>query len=289
MKHRHNFDFSPKVLLVIFTVLCGLLLSISVICKEVTKPFTNIVAAVVIPMQDGINSFGVWANDTFSSFKNMKELKAENEELTQKVEELTQKNEQLSSNQQELDELRRLLALDEEYADYSKVGARVISKGSGNWYENFVINKGSKDGIEVDMNVLAGTGLVGIVTEVGNNYAKVRSIIDDESRVSAKTVKSSDTCVVQGNSESIRDDGTLDVTYISKDADIQAGDELVTSHISSKYLSGIRIGTVSDIAVDSSNLTKSAKVTPVVDFEHLEEVLVITQLKNVPEGNESAD
>ena len=77
--------------------------------------------------------------------------------------------------------------------------------------------------------------------------------------------------------------------YISKDATMQAGDELVTSHISSKYLEGLRIGTVSDISMDSSNLTKSARVTPVVDFQHIEEVLVITQLKEVPEGSESAD
>lgn len=289
MKYRRKFEFSPKMLLILFTVVCALLLSVSVICKDVTKPFTNIVAAVVIPMQDGINSVGVWVSDRLGSFKSMDELKAENEELSKKVDDLTKENERLSGNQKELEDLRELMALKEEYASYSTIGASVISNGSGNWYETFVINKGSEDGIEVNMNVLAGTGLVGIVTEVGHNYAKVRSIIDDASNVSAKSLSTSDTCVVQGNSESIQKDGTIDVEYISKDATMQAGDELVTSHISSKYLEGLRIGTVSDISMDSSNLTKSARVTPVVDFQHIEEVLVITQLKEVPEGNESAD
>ena len=139
------------------------------------------------------------------------------------------------------------------------------------------------------MNVLAGTGLVGIVTEVGHNYAKVRSIIEDESRVSAMTLKTSDTCIVRGNSETMIKDGTIDVTYINKDAKIKAGDELVTSHISSRYLPGLRIGTVSSISMDSTNLTKSAKVTPVVDFQHIQEVLVITEQKKVPENSESAD
>ena len=289
MKYRHKFEFSTKMLLIVLTAVCALLLSVSVICKDVTRPFTSIVAAVVIPMQDGINSVGVWINDRFGSFKSMDELKAENEELSKKVDDLTKENERLSGDQKELEDLRQLVGLKEEYSSYSTIGARVISNGSGNWYETFVINKGSDDGIEVDMNVLAGTGLVGIVTEVGHNYAKVRSIIDDASNVSAKSMTTADTCVVQGNSESIRKDGTIDVEYISKDATMQAGDELVTSHISSKYLEGLRIGTVSDISMDSSNLTKSARVTPVVDFQHIEEVLVITQLKEVPEGSESAD
>ena len=129
----------------------------------------------------------------------------------------------------------------------------------------------------------------GIVTETGRTYAKVCSIINDSSSVSAKSSQAGDTCVVQGNSESVQKDGTIDVTYISKDADMKEGEELITSHISSKYLEGIKIGTVSKISTDSSNLTKSAKVTPFVDFQHIEDVLVITQLKEVPADSDSAD
>lgn len=289
MKNRHNFELSPKMLLIVLTVVCILLLSVSTVFKNAAKPFSAIAAAVVIPMQDGINSFGSWMGDRAGSFKSMKELQQENEELTKKVEELTQENETLSSSENELKSLQELLKLDKEYSQYEKVGASVISKGSGNWYNTFVINKGSGDGIKVNMNVLAGTGLVGIVTETGKDYAKVRSIIDDSSSVSAKSAKTGDTCVVKGNSETVEKDGTIDVTYISKDAKMKEGEELVTSHISSKYLEGLRIGTVSEISTDSSNLTKSAKVTPVVDFEHIEDVLVITQLKEVPADSESAD
>ena len=288
MKHRRNFQFSPKMLLIVLTVICMLLVSVSVLFKDVTRPFTNIVAAVVIPMQDGINSVGVWVSDRFTSMQSMEELRTENEQLRQQVENLTQQNESLQSDQQELEDLRSLFSLSQQYANYTKVGARVISSGSGNWYENFIINKGS-DGIAVNMNVLAGDGLVGIVTEVGSNYAKVQSIISDDSNVSAMSVNTSDTCVVRGNSQSARRDGVIDVTYISKDATMVDGDELVTSNISSKYLPGLKIGTVSGIEMDSSNLTKSAVITPVVDFQHIDEVLVITQLKEVPAGSETAD
>lgn len=289
MKHRRNFEFSPKMLLILLTVICMLLVSVSVLFKDATKPFTNIVATAVIPMQDGINSVGVWVSDRFSSMQSMEDLRTENEQLRQQVEELTQQNESLTSDQQELEDLRSLLSLSQQYTDYTKVGARVISSGSGNWYENFIINKGSDDGIAVNMNVLAGEGLVGIVTEVGKNYAKVQSIISDDSSVSAMSVTTSDNCVVRGNSESAHRDGVIDVTYISKDSTMADGDELVTSNISSKYLPGLKIGTVSGIEMDSSNLTKSAVITPVVDFQHIDEVLVITQLKEVPAGSETAD
>ena len=135
----------------------------------------------------------------------------------------------------------------------------------------------------------AGTGLVGIVTEVGKNYAKVQSIISDESSVSAMSLSTSDTCVVKGNTEKIQESGMIDVKYISKDAEMKSGDELVTSHISSRYLQGLRIGTVSDIKIDSTNLTKSAQVTPVVDFQHIKQVLVILELKEVPKDADTVD
>ena len=289
MKHRRNFEFSPKMLLIFLTVICMLLVSVSVLFKDATRPFTNIVAAVVIPMQEGINSVGVWVSDRVGSMQSMEELRTENEQLKQQVEDLTRQNESLQSDQSELEELRSLFALSQQYVDYTKIGARVISSGSGNWYENFVINKGSDDGIAVNMNVLAGEGLVGIVTEVGHNFARVQSIISDDSSVSAMSASAADTCVVKGNSESARRDGVIDVTYISKDAAMVDGEELVTSNISSKYLPGLKIGTVSGIEMDSSNLTKSAKLTPVVDFQHVDEVLVITQLKEGPAGSESAD
>lgn len=98
--------------------------------------------------------------------------------------------------------------LDQEYDEYPKVAAEIISKDPGNWYDIFVINKGSKDGIQKDMNVIADRGLVGIVTEVGNHWATVRSIIDDSSNVSGQAVSTSDTCVVQGDLELI-DEGKL--------------------------------------------------------------------------------
>ena len=128
------------------------------------------------------------------------------------------------------------------------------------------------------MNVIADGGLVGIVTEVGDNYSKVTTIISDGINVSAKFEKTSDICIVEGDLKLI-DTGVIKVSNIKKEADVETGDMLLTSYISDKYVPGILIGYITEIKDDSNNLTKSGYLTPVVDFAHLEEVLVITQLK----------
>ena len=211
--------------------------------------------------------------------KSNSELKAENEKLNERLEALRMQNRLLEQDQVELERLQDLLDLKEKYKQYNTVGARVISKGSGNWFEIFAIDKGSKDGIKKDMNVIADNGLVGIVYDVTENTAKVRTIINDTSMVSAMFQETTDQCIVRGSLDTMAD-GYLEVVYIDKDADVKDGDELVTSNISSKFNEGITIGKVSDIKLDSTKLTKTARVTPVVDFKHLKEVLVITDIKN---------
>ena len=163
--------------------------------------------------------------------------------------------------------------MDQSYSEYDKVAANVISKDAGNWFSNFTIDKGTEDGIQKDCNVIAGSGLVGIVTEVGKNWATVRSIIDDTSNVSAMTMSTSDRCIVAGDLRLI-DEGKLQFIHLKdEDNKIQEGEKIVTSD-------------VSDIKEDPNNLTKTGTLTPAVDFEHLSEVLVIKELKQQKEDTE---
>ena len=143
---------------------------------------------------------GSWLRDQTSGFQDAKKLQKENEELEEKVASLTEENNKLLEDQEELNRLTKLYELDQDYTQYDKVAAQVISKDPGNWYSTFVINRGSDDGIQVDMNVLADGGLAGIVTEVGKDWATVRSIIDDSSNVSATVASTSDNCMVTGKS-----------------------------------------------------------------------------------------
>lgn len=169
--------------------------------------------------------------------KEYAKLQDENKELKQKLADIQSQNSILIQQQSELEKLRELYQLDDIYSDYPKVAARVISMQPDNWFSEFTIDKGSEDGIEVDMNVLADAGLVGRVTYVGKNYSKVTTIINDSSNVSAKSASTSDNCIVSGDLE-LMNEGYIRVSGISKDAGIKDGDMLLTSYISDKYLPG---------------------------------------------------
>ena len=183
-------------------------------------------------------------------------------------------------DQYELERLRELYKLDENYSDYKKIGAHIISNSGSNWFSDFTIDKGSKDGIKKNCNVLAGSGLVGIVTEVGPHYARVRSIIDDESNISAMLLSTSDTCVVRGDLKQMENGRIRFEKLANNDNKIEVGEQVVTSHVSDRFLQGLFIGYVSDVKVDSNNLTRSGYITPAVDFSKLHEVLVITTTKS---------
>ena len=189
------------------------------------------------------------------NFETLQQLRTENEKLQEQIDTLTTENSNLQEERYELERLRELYQLDQNYSDYEKTAAHVIGKDSGNWFSTFTIDKGSDDGIAVDMNVMAGSGLVGIVVDVGPSWAKVRSIIDDSSNVSGMVLSTSDRCIVSGDL-SLIDEGQIRFEQMENNENqVSVGDQIVTSYISDKYLQGILIGYVSEVTVDSNNLT----------------------------------
>ena len=278
---------NTKYFLFGLSLLCVCMIGITTIKGCILNPLRTAVGYVLVPIQSGVNRVGGGLYNELSSVGKLKTALAENETLKTRVDELTEENTRLRSEQFELERLRSLYELDQEYMQYHKIGARIIAKDSGSWFSVFRIDKGSDDGIKEDMNVIAGGGLVGIVTDVGANYATVRSIIDDSSRVSAMAQQSGDSCIVAGDLQLFKE-GRLKLSYMEKDDDIKDGDMIVTSNISGKFLPGILVGYATDITVDyNDNLTKSGYLIPAARFDRLQEVLVITDLKDAgPEINE---
>ena len=199
MRRRSKFTIPTKYILLVLTVLCIGAMYISFTMNLGGGPLNTVAGTVFGPMQRGINKVGLWLADKADNLKNLSDVMKENEELQKQVDELTGELNAIKLDQYELDNLRELLKLDKQYADYEKVAAHVIGKDAGNWFSMFVIDKGAKDGVEKDMNVIAGSGLVGIVIDVGPHYAKIRSIIDDISSVSGMVVSTSDYCIVSGD------------------------------------------------------------------------------------------
>ena len=279
MKKKNQMSHTNRYILLGLSIFCVLMMVLSSFSDKVGGPFKTVANVTVIPLQQGMNQIGGWMGDMKDNFSTMKQLKSENKKLREQVDALTTENNYLQEERYEFERLQELYKLDQNYAEYEKTAAHVIGKDAGNWFGTFTIDKGSKDGIEVNMNVLAGIGLVGIVTDVGPTWAKVRSIIDDSSNISAMAISTSDTCIVSGDMALM---GTGQIAFSqmeNNDNVVAVGDQIVTSYISDKYLQGILIGSVSEVNVDSNNLTRSGYITPAVDFKNIQEVLVITTTK----------
>ncbi len=277
MRRRTKIKLNPKHVLIACVVLLLGLIVFSFKFGEQLSPVKDGVGAVITPMQRGINSVGTYISKGVENLKSVQKLKDENQKLKEQVNTLSYTNNLLLQDKYELDELRKLYKLDQKYMDYPKVAAHIIGKDLSNWYNVFKIDKGTKDGLAKHMNVIAGDGLVGEIVEVHYNYSIVRAIIDDNSMVYGVFLKSSDECVVQGDLQ-LMDNGKIRVKMINKDAKISEGDEVVTSRNSNNFLQGISIGYVSDIKTASDNLTKTAYLTPTVNFSRLQDVLIITKL-----------
>ena len=289
MKKKNQKSRSNKYWLLGTSLVCVLLMIFSVFAEKVEGPFRGVADITVIPMQKGISQIGTWIGDVSENFETLKQLKKENKKLQKQVDQLTTENSNLQEEKYELDRLQDLYKLDQTYAEYPKVGARVSGKDSGNWFSTFTIDKGSNDGIKVDQNVLAGSGLVGIVTQTGPTWATVRAIIDDSSNVSGMALSTSDKCIVRGDLSLIGEGKIRFEQMENNDHDVEVGEQIVTSHISDKYLQGLLIGYVSEINVDANNLTRSGYITPVVDFKNLQEVLVITTTKAEMTGTDQSE
>lgn len=278
-KFRFRIHLKSKHLLAIMTFFCVSAIVATLASGVTSAPLQEAAGLIIVPFEKSIASIGQWMTGVQDSFQEKEDLIQKNKELQTTVDTLTEQNNVLLQDQAELARLEQLYELDEEYTDYPKVAARIISKDRGNWYDTFMINRGSNDGIRVNNNVIAGKGLVGIVTEVGSNWATVRSIIDDSSNVSAMTVSTDDICVVEGDLELI-DEGKLRFSQLyDREDKVSVGERIVTSNISDKYVEGLFIGYVSEIELDTNNLTKTGTLVTPVDFQHLKDVFVITTNK----------
>ncbi len=274
-----RFTLPSKYLLFILTFICVIMMLVTFGTNVFNRPFNRVLGYAVVPFQQGISKVGGWISNRSEELVQIRTLLDENAALKEQVAALTEENTLLQQDKYELNKLRALMELDDQYGEYEKIGARIISRDSSNWYSSFIIDKGSNDGLADDMNVIAEGGLVGRITSVGPNWSRVTSIIDDTSNVSAMTLATEDNLIVSGDLQ-LMTEGVISFSkLVDSKNQVAEGDKIVTSNISDKYLPNILIGYIHTINRDANNLTNSGYITPAVDFEHLGEVLVILDLK----------
>ncbi|MBR3383052.1 MAG: rod shape-determining protein MreC [Clostridia bacterium] len=236
----------------------------------------NAVGTVLRPIQ----TFAFKASNSIAGFFgnlfNTTEADLENAKLRQDLAMYEQDKLDLEELRRENERLRGMLDYAGTFSDLEYMTAQVIGTSNGVWFDVLTINVGRNQGIETDMPVMCGNGLVGRVTDVGAGWCKVTAIIDSSVSVAATVERTRDNCMVRGVFSTSSSSG-LELYYLPTDlTDLVPGDVIMTSGIGGIYPKGIRIGTVEEVMLDREGSSVNAIVAPSVDFLHLEEVMVIT-------------
>jgi rod shape-determining protein MreC len=187
----------------------------------------------------------------------------------------------LRDNQAEVDRLSGLLSYQQSHKDqYDLVTARVVARSPNNWYRTLIIDKGTESGLAVNMPVINPYGLVGKVVTVSSNSSQIWLITDREMAVGAILQKTRDT---RGIVEGMGDNSQLRMINIPYYSLVSEGEWVVSSGLSDIYPPGIQIGSIREIKKDANGLVLSATVEPAVNFDQLEEVLVIKNYRGQQE------
>ncbi|MGL5822601.1 MAG: rod shape-determining protein MreC [Sarcina sp.] len=237
------------------------------------------------PVQKVIYMAGEKVKSGIDFFASFSEVKQENDNLKQQVIELQNQLVGYNTYKTQNEQLKQELNFKDQHEQYNYVGASIIGEDGGSYYDGYVIDRGSDSGIQKDMIVIAGNELVGIVTEVYSNWAKVQTISSTNTAVAATVEQTNE---VSGIVRGYQDIGTREplaqVTNLPMNSAIKPGDTILTSGLGGIYPAGIRIGSVMSVETDNVKVSKSAIIQPFANFDQLTQVVVVVP-KDASQGN----
>lgn len=268
-------SFFKNRYLKITVIIVILLASLTVLSKVGNNPVQSALASVMSPIFATAERALTPARKFVYRIKHANSYEAEIEELKKQVNALKTENRSREEYITENRRLKELLALKDGMSESRMITARVISYEPDSWYDTFMINKGENAGISKDNAVITGLGVVGKVTEVGKNWAKVSTLINISNSVGVKLSRTGDIGVVSGDAI-LAENKQCRLEYMSNDKKLINGDILLTSGLGGIYPSDLSVGKVTEIHADSAGNLEYAIVEPSVDFSSLYEVLVIT-------------
>ncbi|MBQ9280294.1 MAG: rod shape-determining protein MreC [Clostridia bacterium] len=249
--------------------------------REVTL-MESILGRIILFPQKAYTYAKAYVTSDDGFFIEVDKVKEENEELKQKIIELESKMIDYEELSAENSILKEYVNMADTYPNYHLVIGDIISDSATNWEATYIINRGSKDGVEKGMAVIAENGLVGYVSEVSKSTSKIVSILDAGNSVSSRVVRTRNELVLKGSISSEKQE--LKVIHIPSGVTLIEGDKMETSGVGGIYPKGIPIGRVTQIVNKKNPMENEAIISPNVDFEKLETVAVI--ISNV-EGTDS--
>jgi len=262
-----------SIVLVVVTIAIALLVVIS---RVGHNPVSNAVKTVLVPFETVVAKISAPIKEFTDFVKNAKNYQKENEQLLIELETVKRQNKSAEEYKKENARLKKLLQLSEELKTCDTVPAKIVSYEPNNWFYSMIINKGTKSGIKVSDVVISDAGVVGQITEVGYNWARISTILDSNQALGIRLSRTGDVGILEGDVHLIKD-RCCKISHISKNTTVISGDLLETSGLGGIYPPGLSVGKVMSVTTDNTGELTEAVVQPSVDFDGLHEVLVVTK------------
>lgn len=263
-------------LLIIIAVLLSILIAISsVFMGGTANPLSNAFNFVTTPIRSGLASVNNWAEGVYDYVAHYQELHDELDQLRRQIGELEAQVRENEEASRENVQLRELLNLQDKHRDFVFESAKVTRRSTSNWESTLTLSKGSSAGVQEGNCVITETGaLVGVVTEVGVNWATVSTVINTNIEMGGIVSRTYCAGILEGDF-ALMGQNRLKLSYLPEGAQLVAGDEVLTSGKGDVYPSGLVVGRVDGVFTDPSGMTRYAVVIPDVTLDSLIEVFVI--------------
>ena len=263
------------LLLVLIAVLLAAVLAVGSAILG-ANPLTNFMEIVSTPFRTISSTVAEWAQEQYDRAFQYDALEQTNEELRRRIAELEELEREYQDAIREKERLENLLGLAEERPELTYEDAQVTRRTSSNWESNLTISKGSGDGVALNDCVIDQYGnLVGVVTEVGSNWALVSTVLDPDVELGGRVARTDDEAILEGDF-ALMLEGLLKLSYLPEDTQLVSGDQVITSGLGEVFPEGLVVGNVTGMFTEADGISRYAQVEPAADLDSVRYVYVIT-------------
>lgn len=274
--------YKSRMIVALVTIILIIIIGLTSKDRKGMTTIENLIGKIIMPVQKVVYTVDYKITKMINSVTNIFILKEENERMKAEILKLKEENRKMEDVISRAEYLKNELILKKK-SKYNFIRAKIIGKDPGNWFDRFIINKGTKDGIKEGNIIIKAAkldddiiveGLIGRVIETGENWSKVLTIIDEGSKVSFKVIRTQDGGILEGSIN-----GEMSGYLFDSEADIIEGDKLLTSGLGEVFVEGIYIGEIRKVIKNKEDLVKRITVEPAINFKKLDYVYVITGVK----------
>lgn len=259
----------PVIMVAVVAIIIIVIIAVTSMDRERISAGESLVGSVIKPVTGTITAVINSIRNSVTGIAEYRSLRDTNQMLNEQIISLRTQVREMEALKQENQRLREMLDFKDIHSDYDLIGCDIVGKSPDNTSGVFTINKGAQNGVAKNMPVVTSSGLVGQVMDVGSSWAKVLPLNDQRSSVSVLVNRTRDAGILKGNI------GFELTGSIPPDAAVVEGDDVVTSGMGGIFPKGLLVGRISRVSTGDSQLLKTIRIEPAVDFNKVEEVFVL--------------